>query len=396
MSNFRRRIDMARQQLGLPPQRGLLDPYQGRVRMPRGGQIAPPQSQHIAPPAAQRVAMPAAQQIAPPQAQQIAPPQAQNIAPPAVRQMPAPAPISIAPPQEVVAQTQQETSNTLAGRIAQQVQQGGEKGLVGWFKRISSDDEKMGKLLLALNSMRQNPDQNLAAMAKEQIKSARERKKTKQVTSETVKWLAKQGRKDLASLVAKNPAMSGEAIKVALKGSQGQLTEAQMKEAGGLRDDLRTDLKDFELAQQGWQGIKTFYQNPGAVSDYALAVGFAKILDPGSVVREGEVAAVAKSGQIGEALKSQLKNAFTGEGALPQEIRDEIAQLSRQLYADRATTAKTTLERYTAYAGKSGLGQEDIYMGAPIKMPEPLKKMKLNEKLTEIEKEKRKRGLING
>ena len=38
------------------------------------------------------------------------------------------------------------------------------------------------------------------------------------------------------------------------------------------------------------------FDNLGGVSDYALTIAFAKILDPGSVVRDSEQAAIANTG----------------------------------------------------------------------------------------------------
>lgn len=139
-----------------------------------------------------------------------------------------------------------------------------------------------------------------------------------------------------------------------------------------LRDDLRMDIQHFTQMKQGWENIETFYTNPGGVSDYALAVGFAKILDPGTAAREGEVKAVANSGAISGALKSQLINAINGQGKLPELLRAEIADLSRKMYIKKIPQAQTVLENYKRIASKVGLQLEDIYSGQPISMPSEL------------------------
>jgi hypothetical protein len=140
-----------------------------------------------------------------------------------------------------------------------------------------------------------------------------------------------------------------------------------------LRDDLRKDTEKFNLLKQGWNNIETFYSNPGGVSDYALAVGFAKILDPGSVAREGEVAAVANSGSLGGALKSQIVNALQGTGKLPPAVRQQIAELSRDLYANQIPEAQAVLQNYGRIAERAGLTMEDIYSGPMFEVPGAVK-----------------------
>lgn len=154
--------------------------------------------------------------------------------------------------------------------------------------------------------------------------------------------------------------------------STSQLSGEQMTAAGALRDDLRTDLGHFGDVQKGWETVSTFYENPGAVSDYALAVSFAKILDPGSVAREGEVSAVANSGSIPDAVKSAVLNALQGNGLLPPEVRSEIMARSQDLYIKAASSAKSTLGRYEGMGNRYGLQLGDYYSGSGITVPEAI------------------------
>jgi hypothetical protein len=72
--------------------------------------------------------------------------------------------------------------------------------------------------------------------------------------------------------------------------------------AGELRDDLTRALGDFEDINSSMKDINSFYTlatttaNP--ISDYSLAVQYAKIIDPGTAAREGEVAAIASAGSL--------------------------------------------------------------------------------------------------
>jgi len=92
------------------------------------------------------------------------------------------------------------------------------------------------------------------------------------------------------------------------------------------------DVKVFQQAQQGFEALKYAFDNPSGVSDYALTIAFAKILDPASVVREGEQAAIAKSGGAIDSFLRQTENFFKGDGSLPEEVRRDIFNLAANNY----------------------------------------------------------------
>ena len=134
---------------------------------------------------------------------------------------------------------------------------------------------------------------------------------------------------------------------------------------------MRTDLATFEVVKQGYNNITTFYSNPSGTSDYALAVAFAKILDPSSVAREGEVAAVQNAGAKVPALGQALKNAITGEGALTPAVRQQIADLATSIYTERAAEAQKKLETYGQLADQAGIPRQFIY-GSDIPAARPV------------------------
>jgi hypothetical protein len=145
----------------------------------------------------------------------------------------------------------------------------------------------------------------------------------------------------------------------------------QLTNANTLRDDLRSELQEFSTVQSSWQNIETFFTNPGGVSDYALAVAFAKILDPGSVAREGEVAAVANSGSLTDAIRRQVINAIEGSGQLPEAVRLEIAQLAAGIYNQRASHAQGIIKTYGNIARDAGLPVQTVYTGQMPQRAEP-------------------------
>jgi hypothetical protein len=261
----------------------------------------------------------------------------------------------------------------------------------------------MDNLALAFNSLRMNPDQGLAAM----VGQRQEQRGQEQAANRTAQWLSSIGRDDLAQAMLagsidpqsaaaiamqpadpmaqinlqkaqlelqnlQNPPVNPmEAINLQkaqlelqkLQGQQPTLTGDQLTALNTIRDDVRAELGPFDIVKQGYNNITTFYSNPSGTSDYALAVAFAKILDPGSVAREGEVSAVQNAGARIPALGQAMRNAITGEGALTPEVRQQIAELATQIYSERAASAQTTLQSYGELARQAGVPTEFIYSG---------------------------------
>lgn len=127
-----------------------------------------------------------------------------------------------------------------------------------------------------------------------------------------------------------------------------------------INDDLRARTKLFEEVRDGVQRIKLFYDNPSGTSDYALAVSFAKILDPGSVAREGEVRAVQNAGARLPAINQALINAVTGEGSLTPKVRYEIANLAIASYATQRQAALEAVNDAKRLA--KGAGVDEKYL----------------------------------
>ena len=227
---------------------------------------------------------------------------------------------------------------------------------------ILADPDRRARLAMALEGMTLNPNQGVIQAAQSGI----EERRTQGQANRTIEYLRSQpGGEQFIPLV--EVAGAGGALQAYLEAAKKPaFTNEQLGQAGALRDDLNRELGDFGVVRSGYENISTFYNTPNAVSDYALAVAFAKILDPGSVAREGEVAAVQNAGAKVPALGQALKNAITGEGALTDEVRYQIAQLASQIYANKAAGAEETIGRYRSAAGMAGLPFDFIYMGGEI------------------------------
>lgn len=266
----------------------------------------------------------------------------------------------------------------------------GQDQQAGGVMSFLTDPEKRARLSLALGGLTTRPNTALQGMLQQRIQGFEDQR----TGNRTADWLRSRGRDDLAQAVTQGIMDPREAVSLAMQtpeptkgvavgerlvdpitgkviydpmaGNPGGVTEDQLTQLNTLRDDLRAETATFQIVKNGYENVQSFYDNPGSVSDYALAVGFAKIVDPGSVAREGEVAAVAGAGARFPALAQALENAFSGTGALTPQVRAEIANLARTIYANQAKAADATVKRYTDLARRAGLPTDLLWMGEPI------------------------------
>jgi len=218
--------------------------------------------------------------------------------------------------------------------------------------------------------------------------------------NQTVEWLKKNGYGDIAAVVEKNPEMAAtvmgsivqerlkkpgvkviddklvsETGEVLYEGSDPdklkQLDEKQVTVVRNLSNDLLKSYKIYNEVGNGYRLISNAIQNRTGVDDYVLSVAFAKILDPESVVRESEQAAVAKSGGAIDAFVKSVNNFIAGTGSLPEPVRQRIfstAQTTAKYWYDEAQKEYNRAKRVASYAG---IGEDIITDVLPQASPLP-------------------------
>jgi hypothetical protein len=85
--------------------------------------------------------------------------------------------------------------------------------------------------------------------------------------------------------------------------------------------------------------IRTLVQTPSAAGDVALAYAFMKLLDPGSVVREGELALLQRAQSTQEQIRNFISRKRTGEQFTP-ELRKQMLDQAEAIAAARGAAAQ--------------------------------------------------------
>lgn len=131
------------------------------------------------------------------------------------------------------------------------------------------------------------------------------------------------------------------------------LSEAQANIASKLADDFEKASGSFSQVRDAYGKIQAAQQGTG-ISDTALIFAYMKMLDPTSVVREGEFATVQNAGGIGQKIMQAYNGALNGE-KLAQSVRSEILSASASLYNKAAQTQDTITTQYNDRAMKYGI-----------------------------------------
>jgi hypothetical protein len=140
--------------------------------------------------------------------------------------------------------------------------------------------------------------------------------------------------------------------------------------------------KDFGDVRTAFLKVKTAAENPSAAGDLALVFNYMKILDPGSVVREGEFQTAAdatswlqRTEDDGFAVPLPIAKAIRKleDGTLlTPDQRQDFLSTARNTASAQFKPAKEALQRYKGLAANSGLRANQIIPSNYLQIEEEL------------------------
>lgn len=98
-----------------------------------------------------------------------------------------------------------------------------------------------------------------------------------------------------------------------------------------IRKEYTAQAKPFIEVRDAFRRVETAARNPSAAGDMSLIFNFMKILDPGSVVREGEFATAQNATGVPSRILNTYNKIISGERLNPEQRADFVNQ-SRKLY----------------------------------------------------------------
>lgn len=137
---------------------------------------------------------------------------------------------------------------------------------------------------------------------------------------------------------AERPAPLTDAGKLAADKENGwvdpnSVPQADLQEVDKFRKEFSglPAVKDFNTQAQAYSRIIASASNPSAAGDLALIFNYMKMLDPGSVVREGEFATAQNAASVPDRIRAAYNNAINGERLAPTTRADFMSRAT-QIY----------------------------------------------------------------
>jgi len=109
------------------------------------------------------------------------------------------------------------------------------------------------------------------------------------------------------------------------------------------------EVKDYKVVRSNYERIRQGVQLGTGAGDAAIVFGYMKMLDPTSVVREGEQATTRNAAGVPEAVRG-MYNQLVGGGQLSGEARQQILGAAEKVYGESSTNIQDVNKRYGGYA----------------------------------------------
>ncbi len=135
-----------------------------------------------------------------------------------------------------------------------------------------------------------------------------------------------------------------------------------------LADDFDRETKTARLVLSAHRGLQAIAQRTDAASDIAFIFSYMKMLDPTSVVREGEFANAQNSAGVPDQVRNAYNRAMTGVRLNAAQRRDMLGTAER-LAREADRSIGSTAEQFREKARRRRLNPDNIAIHTPMPAP---------------------------
>jgi len=152
-----------------------------------------------------------------------------------------------------------------------------------------------------------------------------------------------------------------------------EAAERRQRESDGVRDQrtgqsLRKEfnsLPNVKAYKEVLPLVESAKKAPDTgYGDLQLIYTVGKVLDPGSVVREGELSLVIKSGSVMENILGTTRLQLAGKGRISPDMRRKMVEMLNERVNAYGQAYKSEFDQYSEYAKEAGFDPEMI-VGKP-------------------------------
>lgn len=137
--------------------------------------------------------------------------------------------------------------------------------------------------------------------------------------------------------------------------------QQQFDNSNKLRDEFNGSkvVQNYREVTPIMESMKDAVQRPSRAADLNMVYALAKIMDPGSVVREGEMIMVNNTQGIGDRLAGMI-NSLNGGAQLTPETRQRIIEEAQSRFKGLESSYKALEDHYGGMSDRFGLRREDV------------------------------------
>ncbi len=132
-----------------------------------------------------------------------------------------------------------------------------------------------------------------------------------------------------------------------------------------IRNEIKPYTKTMMDVDSSYRKVKSAAENPTAAGDLSLIFGYMKMLDPNSVVREGEFATAQNAASVPDRIRNMYNKIKEGERLNPSQRQDFVSQ-AQKVYQSQYDSYQSLVQPYTELAGRLGLRMGNIDLYKPI------------------------------
>ena len=118
--------------------------------------------------------------------------------------------------------------------------------------------------------------------------------------------------------------------------------------------------KEFDEVRGAYGRIMAAGQNPSPAGDLALLVGYMKLIDPKTGVREGELATAQSAGSIPEHIRALYNRLVTGTGFITHNQRQDFLTQAYHLFESHRAVQLGIEQQYKTLATRKRMAPEDV------------------------------------
>lgn len=160
-------------------------------------------------------------------------------------------------------------------------------------------------------------------------------------------------------LLAELRAMRIEELK--RRGNSPDMSPAQFNIANRLADDFARESKDYIQRAQSYGTVQAAVKDVSPAGDLSLIFAYMKMLDPSSVVREGEFATAQNTAGVPVRIRNAYNKIMTGERLAPEQRADFINQ-AKNVYGASKKRQDAIVETYTDRAKTANVPANMVVM----------------------------------